>query len=202
VQELSAMFTGIIEATGTVRKITTTGSNTTFWVESSISHELKTDQSVSHNGVCLTVESVSENIHAVTAIEETLKKTNLGALQEDDILNLERCMIMNGRLDGHIVQGHVDGTAECISVSPKNGSWEYVFRFDEKFAPLVIEKGSACINGISLTVFEVTRNSFKVAVIPYTYHHTNIRHISKSDTVNIEFDVIGKYILRMQELKA
>lgn len=200
-KEISAMFTGIIEATGTIKKITTSGSNATFWIESVISHELKTDQSVSHNGVCLTVESVSGQVHAVTAIEETLKKTNLGTLQEGDILNLERCMIMNGRLDGHIVQGHVDGTAECINVVPKNGSWEYEFRFDEKFAPLVIEKGSVCINGISLTVFEVARNSFKVAVIPYTYDHTNIRHIGKNDTVNIEFDVIGKYILRMQELK-
>lgn len=195
------MFTGIIEATGTIRKITTSGSNTTFRVESAISHELKTDQSVSHNGVCLTVENVAGNIHSVTAIEETLKKTNLGTLQEGDILNLERCMIMNGRLDGHIVQGHADGTAECIRITSKNGSWEYEFRFDEKFAPLVIEKGSACINGISLTVFEITKNSFKVAVIPYTYQHTNIQYINKNDTVNIEFDVIGKYLFRMQELK-
>ncbi|GAB3432843.1 riboflavin synthase [Niabella aquatica] len=195
------MFTGIIEATGTIRKIERSGSNTTFWIESAISPELKTDQSVSHNGVCLTVESVSDHIHSVTAIEETLKKTNLGALKENSILNLERCMVMNGRLDGHIVQGHVDGTAECIELISKNGSWEYTFRFDEKFAPLVIEKGSACINGISLTVFDVGCNSFKVAVIPYTYHHTNIREIRKKDTVNIEFDVIGKYMLRMQQLK-
>ncbi|ULT46063.1 riboflavin synthase [Niabella defluvii] len=165
-----------------------------------MSHELKVDQSVSHNGVCLTVESVAGDIHSVTAIEETLNKTNLGTLQEGDLLNLERCMIMNGRLDGHIVQGHVDSTAQCISVAEKEGSWEYEFEFNDKFAPLVIEKGSACINGISLTVFDVKRNSFKVAIIPYTYNHTNIKQVTAGSTVNIEFDVIGKYILRNSEL--
>ena len=194
------MFTGIIEAFGVIKKIVTAGSNQTFCVESPISHELKVDQSVSHNGVCLTVESVAGGIHSVTAIEETLNKTNLGTLQEGDLLNLERCMIMNGRLDGHIVQGHVDSTARCISVVEKEGSWEYEFEFSEKFAPLVIEKGSACINGISLTVFDVKRNSFKVAIIPYTYNHTNIKQITTNSTVNIEFDVIGKYILRNSEL--
>jgi riboflavin synthase len=194
------MFTGIIEAFGVVKKIVKTGTNQTFWVESHISHELKVDQSVSHNGVCLTVESVAGDIHSVTAIEETLNKTNLGTLQEGDLLNLERCMIMNGRLDGHIVQGHVDSTAQCISVAEKEGSWEYEFEFNDKFAPLVIEKGSACINGISLTVFDVKRNSFKVAIIPYTYNHTNIKQVTAGSTVNIEFDVIGKYILRNSEL--
>jgi len=194
------MFTGIIEASGVVKKIVKTGTNQTFWVESHISHELKVDQSVSHNGVCLTVESVAGDIHSVTAIEETLNKTNLGTLQEGDLLNLERCMIMNGRLDGHIVQGHVDSTAQCISVAEKEGSWEYEFEFNDKFAPLVIEKGSACINGISLTVFDVKRNSFKVAIIPYTYNHTNIKQVTAGSTVNIEFDVIGKYILRNSEL--
>jgi riboflavin synthase len=194
------MFTGIIEAFGVVKKIVKTGTNQTFWVESHISHELKVDQSVSHNGVCLTVESVAGDIHSVTAIEETLNKTNLGTLQEGDLLNLERCMIMNGRLDGHIVQGHVDSTVQCISVAEKEGSWEYEFEFNDKFAPLVIEKGSACINGISLTVFDVKRNSFKVAIIPYTYNHTNIKQVTAGSTVNIEFDVIGKYILRNSEL--
>ncbi|MCH5720908.1 riboflavin synthase [Niabella hibiscisoli] len=121
-------------------------------------------------------------------------------MREGDLLNLERCMIMNGRLDGHIVQGHVDGTAQCISVSEKEGSWEYEFQFDEQFAPLVIEKGSACVNGISLTVFDVKRSSFKVAIIPYTYNHTNIKEVAASSTVNIEFDVIGKYIMRKNEL--
>ena len=194
------MFTGIIEALGIVKKVAVAGSNKTFWVESPISHELKIDQSISHNGVCLTVESVAAGIHSVTAIDETLNKTNLGALEEGDLLNLERCMIMNGRLDGHIVQGHVDGTAQCVSVLKKEGSWEYVFQFDEKFAPLIIEKGSACINGISLTVFEVKRNSFKVAIIPYTYNHTNIKQVTENSIVNIEFDVIGKYIMRSNEL--
>ncbi len=194
------MFTGIIEALGIIKKIAVAGSNRTFWVESPISHELKVDQSVSHNGVCLTVETVAGAMHSVTAIDETLQKTNLGTLQEGDWLNLERCMIMNGRLDGHIVQGHVDGTAQCISVSEKEGSWEYEFQFHEKFAPLVIEKGSACINGISLTVFDVKRNSFKVAIIPYTYNHTNIKQVAVSSIVNIEFDVIGKYIMRKNEL--
>lgn len=194
------MFTGIIEALGVIKSISVTGSNQTFRVESPVSHELKIDQSVSHNGVCLTVESVTGNIHSVTAIEETLKKTNLGSLQEGDLLNLERCMIMNGRLDGHIVQGHVDGTAQCLSVVEKEGSWEYEFEFAEKFAPLVIEKGSACINGISLTVFDVKRNTLKVAIIPYTYNHTNIKQLTVNSIVNIEFDVIGKYILRNSEL--
>ena len=194
------MFTGIIETLGIVKKVAVAGSNKTFWIESPVSHELKVDQSISHNGVCLTVESVAGNIHSVTAINETLNKTNLGSLKEGDLVNLERCMIMNGRLDGHIVQGHVDGTAQCISVSEKEGSWEYVFQFDEKFAPLVIEKGSACVNGISLTVFEVKRNSFKVAIIPYTYNHTNIKQVTENSIVNIEFDVIGKYIMRSNEL--
>ncbi|MGN7785356.1 riboflavin synthase [Niabella sp. 22666] len=194
------MFTGIIEASGIVKKVAVAGSNKTFWVESPISHELKVDQSISHNGVCLTVESVAGSTHSVTAIDETLNKTNLGTLKEGDLLNLERCMIMNGRLDGHIVQGHVDGTARCIAVSEKEGSWEYEFQFDEKFAPLVIEKGSACINGISLTVFDVKRTSFKVAIIPYTYNHTNIKQVSENSIVNIEFDVIGKYIMRSNQL--
>lgn len=196
------MFTGIIEALGMVKKVTAAGTNKTFWVESPVSHELKIDQSVSHNGVCLTVESIAGNVHTVTAIEETLKKTNLGSLKEGETLNLERCMVLNGRLDGHIVQGHVDGTAECMTVTEKEGSWEYEFRFEEKFAPLVIEKGSACINGTSLTVFNVMRNSFKVAIIPYTYYHTNINRLAPGSIVNIEFDVIGKYILRNHEINA
>ncbi|MFT4093939.1 MAG: riboflavin synthase [Niabella sp.] len=195
------MFTGIIEATGTVKKITPNGSGKTFVIESLISAQLKVDQSISHNGVCLTVENVDAGMHTVTAIEETLKKSNLGALLENDTVNLERCMVMNGRLDGHIVQGHVDATAKCLSVTTKKGSWEYVFGFDKKFAPLVIEKGSACLNGISLTVFEVGADHFRVAVIPYTYTHTNIKNIKTGDTVNIEFDVIGKYILRSRELQ-
>ncbi len=199
--KFATMFTGIIEELGIVKAIVSSGSNKSFVIESRISHQLKTDQSVSHNGVCLTVEQASPTEHKVTAIEETLKKTNLGTLSIGNIVNLERCMVMNGRLDGHIVQGHVDGTATCIEVEEKNGSREYTFQIDSNFAPLVIEKGSVCINGISLTVFDVLLNSFKVAIIPYTLSHTNIQYIQKGNEVNVEFDVIGKYILRMQELK-
>lgn len=191
------MFTGIIETTGIIRKITQSGSNFSLEIESPISQELKIDQSVSHNGVCLTVESVNKNLHTVTAIDETLKKTTLGSLQVGDIINLERCMILNHRLDGHIVQGHVDDTALCIEKTEKEGSWEYRFQINPKFSSLIIEKGSASINGISLTIFNLGIDTFTVAIIPYTYNHTNIKNINPGDRVNIEFDVIGKYILRM-----
>ncbi len=190
------MFTGIIETTGIVRKITQSGSNKSFEIESNIGQELKMDQSLSHNGVCLTVERVENNTHRVTAIDETLKKSNLGLLQEGAEVNLERCMLMNGRIDGHIVQGHVDDTAVCTIVVEKEGSWEYEFGYDPKFAALVIEKGSICLNGISLTVFDVKNDSFRVAIIPYTFEHTNIKYIKPGDKANIEFDLIGKYILR------
>ncbi len=196
------MFTGIIETTGIVRKIAESGTNKSFEIESNIGQELKIDQSLSHNGVCLTVERVENNIHRVTAIEETLKKSNLGLLQEGSEVNLERCMLMNGRIDGHIVQGHVDDTAVCTKVVEKEGSWEYEFGYDPKFAALVIEKGSICLNGISLTVFDVKNDSFRVAIIPYTFEHTNIKYIKLSDRVNIEFDLIGKYILRQNEIAA
>ena len=195
------MFTGIIESTGTVKDISKNGSGKRFVFESPISPALKIDQSVSHNGVCLTVENVDGNLHTVTAIEETLKKTNLGSLKTGETVNLERCMRMNGRLDGHIVQGHVDDTAECVAILDRDGSRELQFSFDPKFAALVIEKGSVCINGISLTGFEVQHHHFKVAIIPYTLHHTNIQYLQVGDTVNIEFDVIGKYILRMKEVQ-
>jgi riboflavin synthase len=194
------MFTGIIENTGIVSDISTNGTNKTFWIQSTLSSELKVDQSVSHNGVCLTVEAIQENTYQVTAIVETLQKTNLNSWALGTEINLERCMLMNGRLDGHIVQGHVDCTATCISVTEKNGSWEYQFNFDNRFAHLVIEKGSVSINGISLTCFEVTNNTFKVAIIPYTYNHTNIKHIQVESLVNIEFDLIGKYVSRMAQL--
>ncbi len=194
------MFTGIIETIGIVKNITPNGSNKTFLIESSISHQLRVDQSLSHNGVCLTVETVSGHTHIVTAIEETLKKTNLGQLSENNPVNLERCLSMNGRLNGHLVQGHVDDAAECVSITDQNGSWEYQFQFNEKFAALIIEKGSVCINGVSLTVYDVTSNTFKVAIIPYTYHHTNLSILKVGHRVNIEFDVIGKYILRSQQL--
>jgi riboflavin synthase len=195
------MFTGIIENTGTISDISTKGTNKTFWIQSSLSAELKVDQSVSHNGVCLTVEAIQQNTYQVTAILETLQKTNLNSWALGTEINLERCMLMNGRLDGHIVQGHVDCRATCISVTEKNGSWEYQFNFDKRFAHLVIEKGSVSINGISLTCFEVTNDTFKVGIIPYTYNHTNIKHIQVESLVNIEFDLIGKYVSRMAQLK-
>lgn len=194
------MFTGIIEATGKIISVETNGSNKSFWIASSISNELKADQSLSHDGVCLTVEAVAENMHRVTAIEETLSKTNLGNKKKDYEINLERCMQMNGRLDGHIVQGHVDAIATCIDKEEKNGSWEYRFQIPAEFTHLIIEKGSVCLNGISLTAFGITFNSFRVAVIPFTYQHTNIHTIKKGLSVNIEFDIIGKYLARFREL--
>lgn len=190
------MFTGIIETTGRIERIETKGTNKTFYISSPISSELKTDQSVSHNGVCLTVEEVKNGVHQVTAIEETLKKTNLGQLAPGTLINIERCMQMNGRLDGHIVQGHVDATATCTEIIQREGSYEFTFSFDKQFAPLLIEKGSVSLNGISLTVFNVTDHQFTVAIIPYTYEHTNIKTLQTSQQVNIEFDVIGKYIQR------
>lgn len=194
------MFTGIIENTGTIKAVVTTGTNKSFWVTSPLAGYLKVDQSLSHNGVCLTVEEINNGMHRVTAIEETLAKTNLGSWQKDDIINLERCMQMNGRLDGHIVQGHVDCTAACTTVVEKAGSWEFVFTFPEQFAALIIEKGSVCVNGISLTAFNVSNNSFTVAIVPYTYNHTNIKNIRVNSLVNIEWDLLGKYILRQSEL--
>jgi riboflavin synthase len=195
------MFTGIIEKVAKLVQIEQNGSNISFFVESAISNELRVDQSVSHNGVCLTVESIDGNVHKVTAIQETLLKTNLAQLQIGDSINLERCMLLNSRLDGHIVQGHVDTVATCTNVIDKGGSWEYSFEFDKKFATLIIEKGSICVNGISLTAFNITSHSFTVAIIPYTYNNTNMQNIQIADLVNIEFDVLGKYILRSKEVE-
>jgi riboflavin synthase len=194
------MFTGIIEATGTVKQVISSGSNKSFWIESPISNQLETDQSVSHNGACLTIEEISGNRHWVTAIEETLNKTNLGSWKEGSTINLERCLTMNSRLDGHWVQGHVDTTATCLQKKAKDGSWVLEFEIPKKFAELVIEKGSICINGISLTAFDVKKKTFRVAIIPYTFNHTNIQYLNKGDTVNLEFDMIGKYILRKLSL--
>ena len=191
------MFTGIIESFGQVQSIETQGSNKIFWIKSPLSGELKIDQSISHNGVCLTVEEVREDTHRVTAIEETLKKTTLGAWENGDGVNLERCMLMNGRLDGHIVQGHVDAVATCVERREKNGSWEFRFEFPKKFSRLVIEKGSISLNGISLTIFNVKRSRFDVAIIPYTFEHTNIHSVVPGSRVNLEFDMIGKYVSRL-----
>lgn len=191
------MFTGIIEGLGTLESIEQSGNNTTFWIASPISSFLKVDQSLSHSGVCLTVEEVQANRHRITAIDETMKKTNLETWQTGTLVNLERCLQMNGRLDGHIVQGHVDTTAICTGIKDSNGSWEYSFVFPEKFSTLVIEKGSISLNGVSLTIFNVDVHTFSVAIIPYTYEHTNIRQIETGGLVNIEFDMIGKYVNRM-----
>jgi riboflavin synthase len=191
------MFTGIIESLGRVNAIESKGTNKTFWIASPISHELKVDQSISHNGVCLTVEEQKDNLHRVTAIEETLEKSNLSQWQPGDLINLERCLVMNGRLDGHIVQGHVDTTADCIDRKDLRGSWEFRFEFPKKFSGLVIEKGSICLNGISLTIFNVKKTRFDIAVIPYTFEHTNIQSVNPGSKVNLEFDLIGKYVARL-----
>ena len=193
------MFTGIIEDLGTIKRIEQNGSNLSYWIDSPLASSLKIDQSVSHNGVCLTVEEIIESSYKVTAIQETLNKTNLGLLKPGNAINLERCMQMNGRIDGHIVQGHVDTTGKCIERIEKNGSWEFVFEVDSQFSNLIIEKGSICLNGISLTLFNVTKNTFKVAIIPYTYSNTNIKDIVINSVVNVEFDILGKYVQRMFE---
>src|SRR5258708_17051770 len=195
------MFTGIVETTGVITAVSENNGNKTFWIESSISSQLTIDQSVNHNGVCLTVEEVSKNKHRVTAIEETLAKTNLGGWTISDLINLERSLKLDSRLDGHFVQGHIDATASCISTKEKNGSWEFEFEFSKKFAELIIEKGSVCLDGISLTVFDLKKKSFKVAIIPYTFEHTNIKNLNKRDLVNIELDMVGKYILRKIRLE-
>ena len=195
------MFTGIIESFGIVHSIEKQGTNVAFWIESPISAEFKVDQSVAHNGICLPVQEIKEGMHKVTAIDETLKKTNLATWQKGTLVNLERSMSMNGRLDGHIVQGHVDTTATCIEKKDAGGSWEFTFEYPAESAALLIEKGSVSLNGISLTVFNAGLNSFSVAIIPYTYAHTNIQEVKEGSTVNIEFDMIGKYVNRMLALQ-
>lgn len=196
----SIMFTGIIETTGTITNIEHNDTNVSFTIESNISDDLKVDQSVAHNGVCLTVEGVNNQQHKVTAIKETLQKTNLGHWKLNDVVNIERCLQANSRIDGHFVQGHVDATAICIEKKDASGSWLFTFEFNEQFAPLLIEKGSITVNGISLTCFNVGRTNFSVAIIPYTYNHTNIQYIEIGSSVNIEFDVFGKYMNRFYEL--
>jgi riboflavin synthase len=191
------MFTGIIEALGKVQTSEIKGTNKTFWIQSPLSPELKIDQSISHNGVCLTVEEIREDAHRVTAIDETLRKSNLGSWQKDALVNLERCMPLNGRLDGHIVQGHVDTIATCTRKKEHDGSWLFRFEFPRKFSHLVIEKGSISLNGTSLTIFNVKKDRFDVAIIPFTFDHTNIQTITPGSTVNLEFDLIGKYVSRL-----
>ena len=190
------MFTGIIEMNGIVKQIFDSGSNKTFWLQSALTPQLKVDQSLSHDGVCLTVEEIKEDLYRVTAVNETLQKTNLSQWKEATKINLERSLQPTSRLDGHFVQGHVDATGICRSIIDLSGSWEITFEFPEKFAPLVIEKGSICVNGVSLTAFNVTLNTFTIAVIPYTWNHTNLNNLLEGSVVNLEFDMIGKYIFR------
>jgi riboflavin synthase len=195
------MFTGIIEDLGKLVKIEENGTNISFWIESMLTNELKIDQSVSHNGTCLTIEAIENNSYKVTAVAETLKVTNLQHWNVGCVINLERCVAANGRFDGHFVSGHVDAMAKCTTVTDKNGSWEYQFEFDGKFAANIIEKGSICINGISLTIFNIGMQTFNVAIIPYTYNHTNLHLLKENDMVNIEFDMIGKYINRIELIR-
>jgi riboflavin synthase len=191
------MFTGIIETLGIVKEVALDRSNKTFCIESKIGSDLKTDQSVSHNGVCLTVTEVKGNLHWVTAIDETLNKSNLGKLEPGEVVNLERCMIANGRFDGHVVQGHVDQIGTCISVKDEQGSWLYEFEYDSALGNVTVEKGSISVNGVSLTCFNSQDNRFTVAIIPYTYENTNFHSIKAGNSVNLEFDIIGKYVKRL-----
>lgn len=191
------MFTGIIEAFGIVKSVKQEGGNKHFIIESPISNLLKIDQSVSHDGVCLTVVKVDSDSHTVTAIDETLQKTNLGKLKQGDAINLERCMVANGRFDGHIVQGHVDQTGTVKSVQEANGSWLINVEYDPSLGNVTVEKGSICVNGVSLTCFNSKANEFTVAIIPYTYEHTNFKLLKAGDTVNLEFDIVGKYVKQL-----
>ncbi|MBI1307964.1 MAG: riboflavin synthase [Bacteroidetes bacterium] len=197
------MFTGIIETVGSVAGIRRDGSNVDFTISSELASEFKIDQSVAHNGVCLTVVSIdkSASTYIVTAIDETLNRTNLGSLVIGDPVNIERCMQMNGRLDGHIVQGHVDEKAVCEEIREVGGSWELFFRLRKPHQGLLVEKGSITINGVSLTVVKETDNSVQVAIIPYTMEHTQFKVLKKGDEVNIEFDILGKYVRRMMDFQ-
>ncbi len=193
------MFTGIIESSAEVQKIERTGTNVQFTLETSIAKELKVDQSLAHNGVCLTVTSVDGNCYQVTAISETLNRTNLGELQIGDRVNLERCLAANGRLDGHIVQGHVDGIGELVKLIDRDGSWALYFQHDHNPNWVTVEKGSICVNGVSLTVVESSQTGFSVEIIPYTWENTNLGKLKEGDKVNLEFDILGKYAARLMQ---
>lgn len=191
------MFTGIIESTGIIQSLRQEGTNLRLTIDASIGNELKIDQSVAHNGVCLTVVNVNGNSYEVVAVDETLKRTNLGHLTSGSLINLERCMRMNDRLDGHIVQGHVDATATVKKIVAKDGSWDVFFEHAEGPTFLTVAKGSVCVNGVSLTVVESSRTHFSVTIIPYTWEHTNFHSLKEGDKVNVEFDIIGKYVARL-----
>ena len=195
------MFTGIIEALGTIEAVKEAGSNRIFEVSSSLSEQLKVDQSVSHNGVCLTVEAISGNTYQVTAVAETLQKSNAGYWKAGTLVNLERSLLLGSRLDGHLVQGHVDCTGTCAAIEDHKGSWNITIHYPEKFAALLIEKGSIALNGISLTVFNVGNHSFTVTIIPYTWEHTHLHQLKPGDAVNLEFDMLGKYAVRAEALR-
>lgn len=195
------MFTGIIETLGTIKELRKEGENIHVSVASNITHELKIDQSVAHNGVCLTVVAIDNDTYTVTAIKETIDKTNLGDWKVNDKVNLERAMKLGDRLDGHIVQGHVDQTAVCKHIEEANGSWYFTFEYDKSLNNITIEKGSITVNGTSLTVVNSKINEFSVAIIPYTYEHTNFHTFEVGTKINLEFDVIGKYVARLQELR-
>lgn len=191
------MFSGIIETTGKVERLKKEQSNLHITIRSTFTNELKIDQSIAHNGVCLTVVSLDDETYTVTAIDETLRKTNLGSLQTGDVINLERCIKAGDRLDGHIVQGHVDQTGICSAVSENNGSWIFDFEYDASTKNITVEKGSVCVNGVSLTVVNSKENSFSVCIIPYTFEHTNFHSIKKGTIINLEFDILGKYISKL-----
>jgi riboflavin synthase len=191
------MFTGIIEKTGVVSRIERQGTNSVFYIQSALSGELKIDQSISHNGVCLTVVGVEGDQHRVVAIDETLKKSNLGQLDVGSVVNLERCMLNNGRFDGHIVQGHVDQIGTVKSVLEQNGSWLFTFRYDPSLGNVTVEKGSVAVNGVSLTCFNSKDGEFTVAIIPYTFENTGFHQLKEGSSVNLEFDIIGKYVQRL-----
>jgi riboflavin synthase len=192
------MFTGIVEGTGKVTAIEQDQTNIHFWIQSDFTSELKIDQSVAHNGVCLTVVDFKEDQYKVTAIQETLNKTNLGQLKENDLVNLERCLQFNGRIDGHIVQGHVDQTGVVKSIVNSEGSYVITVNYDEEaYGNVTVEKGSICLNGISLTVLDSSIGEFSVAIIPYTWEFTNLHQLTDGETVNLEFDILGKYIKRL-----
>lgn len=195
------MFTGIIEDLGVVTHLKRELDNLHITIKSKITSELKIDQSVSHNGACLTIIDIKNDEYTVTAIKETLNKTNLGSLMNNDVINLERALKLGDRLDGHIVQGHIDQIASCINIQENNGSWKYSFKYNSGLGNITIEKGSVTINGVSLTVVSSEKDTFSVAVIPYTYENTNFNSIKLDSIVNIEFDVIGKYVAKLNELK-
>lgn len=190
------MFTGIIESLGRVVSIGKEGTNRHIQIESDISHELKVDQSLSHDGVCLTVTEVSGNRHWITAVDETLSRTSVANWREGRLVNLERSMKANDRFDGHIVQGHVDQTGVCISIDDQDGSWQVKFKY-EPHHQVLVEKGSVCINGVSLTCFDCDKDTFSVAIVPYTFNHTNFQRITAGQKVNLEFDILGKYVKKL-----